>query len=112
VEDTANGFIEVAKSEKTIGEHINIATESEISMKELAQNLIDIINPKAQIITDEERLRPEKSEVFRLFGSATKIKELTNWKPQQDLNAGLTKTIEWFSKEENLRNYKADIYNI
>ncbi|RUA34793.1 MAG: NAD-dependent dehydratase [Bacteroidetes bacterium] len=112
VEDTANAFIEIAKSDKTIGEHINIATESEISMQELAQGLIDIINPKAKIITDAERLRPEKSEVFRLFGSAQKIKELTNWKPQYDLTAGLTQTIEWFSKEENLKNYKSDIYNI
>lgn len=112
VEDTANGFIEIAKSDKAIGEHINIATESEISMQQLAQGLIDIINPEAKIITDEERIRPEKSEVFRLFGSAQKIKELTNWKPQYDLTAGLNKTIEWFSKEENLKNYKADIYNI
>lgn len=112
VEDTANGFIEIAKSAKAIGEHINIATESEISMQQLAQGLIDIINPKAAIITDEERLRPEKSEVFRLFGSAQKIKELTNWKPQYDLTAGLNKTIDWFSKEENLKNYKSDIYNI
>ena len=112
VEDTANAFIEIAKSDKAIGEQINVATESEISMQQLAQVLIDIINPQAKIITDEERLRPEKSEVFRLFGSAQKIKELTNWKPQYDLTAGLTQTIEWFSKEENLKNYKSDIYNI
>ncbi len=112
VEDTANAFIEIAKSDKAIGEHINIATESEISMKELAQSLIDIINPEAKIFTDEERVRPEKSEVFRLFGSAQKIRELTNWSPQHDLASGLGKTIEWFSKEENLRTYKSDIYNI
>lgn len=112
VEDTVNGFIDIAKSDKTIGEHINIATESEISMEELFQTLIKIINPKANVVTDIERLRPEKSEVFRLFGSAKKIKELTNWQPRYNLTAGLTKTIDWFSKEENLRDYKSDIYNI
>lgn len=112
VEDTANAFVEIAKSNEAIGQQINIATESEISMQELAQGLIDIINPKAKIITDQERLRPGKSEVFRLFGSAQKIKELTRWQPQYDLTAGLNKTIEWFSKEENIKNYKSDIYNI
>ena len=112
VKDTVNGFIEIAKSDKTIGEHINIATESEISMKDLAENLIDIIKPDAEIITDQERLRPENSEVFRLYGSAQKIKELTNWEPKYDLKSGLKETIEWFSKEENLKSYKSGIYNI
>ncbi|QCK15926.1 NAD-dependent 4,6-dehydratase LegB [Mangrovivirga cuniculi] len=112
VEDTARGFIEIAKSDKTIGEHVNIATESEISMQELAQTMIDQINPQARIVTDNERLRPEKSEVFRLFGSAKKIKELTDWTPNYTLETGLAETISWFSQTENLKNYKADIYNI
>ncbi|MCX2745186.1 NAD-dependent 4,6-dehydratase LegB [Mangrovivirga sp. M17] len=112
VKDTARGFIEIAKSDKTIGEHINIATESEISMRELAQTMIDQINPEARIVTDNERMRPEKSEVYRLFGSAKKIKELTDWTPNYTLETGLAETIEWFSQEENLKNYKADIYNI
>lgn len=112
VKDTANAFVEIAKSEKTIGEEINIATQREISIKDLAQILIDTINPKAKIISDEIRLRPDKSEVERLLGSAEKIKSLTNWKPNYTLQEGLKQTIEWFSKSENLKQYKADIYNV
>lgn len=112
VKDTVNGFVEIAKSEKTVGEEINIATQEEISIQDLAQTLIDIINPKAKIITDEARLRPEKSEVERLLGSAEKIKSLTSWKPEFKLKEGLQQTIEWFSAAENSKNYKADIYNV
>lgn len=112
VKDTANAFVEIAKSKKTIGEEINIATEQEISIQDLAQTIIDIINPKAKIISDDIRLRPEKSEVERLLGSSAKIKSLTNWKQTVDLNEGLKQTIEWFRNPENLKNYKADIYNV
>jgi|ERR1700757_1854035 len=112
VKDTVNAFIEIAKSDKTIGEEINIATQQEISIQNLAQQLINTINPSAKIITDDIRQRPEKSEVERLLGSADKIKALTNWKPNYDLQTGLVQTIEWFSKLENLNRYKADIYNV
>ncbi len=112
VKDTVNGFVEIAKSAKTIGEEINIASQEEISIRDLAQTLIDMINPKAKIVSDDIRLRPEKSEVERLLGSAEKIKSLTNWKPQFNLHEGLKQTIEWFSDPENLKKYKADIYNV
>jgi NAD dependent epimerase/dehydratase len=112
VKDTANGFLEIAKSKETIGHEINIATEQEISIQDLGQMLIDSINPKAKIISDEVRLRPEKSEVERLLGSATKIKSLTGWQPKVDLKEGLKQTIEWFNNTENSKNYKADIYNV
>jgi len=112
VSDTVNGFIEIAKSEKTIGEKINIATQSEISIGSLAQMIIDIINPEAKIIRDPKRLRPEKSEVQRLLGSNKKLKELTNWKQSYSLEKGLKETIEWFSNKENLKQYKAGIYNV
>ncbi len=112
VKDTVNGFVEIAKSTKTIGKEINIASQQEISIQDLAQKIIDSINPNAKIISDDIRLRPEKSEVERLLGSAGKIKSLTNWKPQFDLNEGLKQTIEWFCKPENIKNYKADIYNV
>lgn len=112
VKDTATGFIAIAKSERTIGEEINIATNSEISVGELAQKLIDIINPKAKIITDESRLRPEKSEVERLCGSNEKLKSLTDWKQEVSLDDGLRRTIEWFREPSNLSKYKADVYNI
>ena len=112
VKDTANGFVEIAKSEKTIGHEINIATQQEISIQDLAQSLIDTINPKAKIISDDVRLRPEKSEVERLLGAADKIKALTNWQPTYNLQEGIKQTIEWFSKPENLKQYKPDIYNV
>jgi len=110
VKDTANGFIQIAKSEKTIGEEINIATQSEISIGELAGEIITQINPKARIICDEERLRPEKSEVDRLLGSNEKIKRLTDWEPKYTLTEGISETIEWI--KGNLSSYKTDIYNV
>jgi NAD dependent epimerase/dehydratase len=112
VQDTANGFIEIAKSDKTIGQEINIATQQEISIQNLAQLLIDTINPTAKIISDDIRLRPEKSEVERLLGSADKIKSLTNWQPKYSLQEGLKQTIEWFSIPENLKQYKTHLYNV
>ncbi|MEG2548472.1 MAG: NAD-dependent 4,6-dehydratase LegB [Eubacterium sp.] len=110
VKDTANGFIEIAKSNQTIGEEINIATQHEISIGELAQEIIDQINPEAKIICEEQRLRPEKSEVNRLLGSNEKIKQLTNWEPQYTFKEGIQETIEWMKK--NLNAYKTDIYNV
>lgn len=110
VKDTINGFIEIAKSDKTIGEEINIATHSEISIGDLAQKIINLINPKATIECDNERLRPKNSEVERLFGCNKKIKDLTEWKQNYSLDDGLKETIEWI--KNNLNFYKADIYNI
>lgn len=110
VKDTANGFIEIFKSDKTIGQEINIATQKEISIGELAQELIRQINPNARIVCDEERLRPEKSEVNRLLGSNEKIRELTNWAPRYTLEEGLAETIKFL--RQNLSKYKTDIYNI
>ncbi len=112
VKDTVNGFVEIAKSEKLIGQDCNIATQSEIAVGALAQELIRQINPEAKIITEEERMRPEKSEVFRLFGSNQKIKDNTNWQLKYSLQEGLAETIAWFKQKENLKQYKADIYNI
>ncbi|MDY0245116.1 MAG: GDP-mannose 4,6-dehydratase, partial [Sphaerochaeta sp.] len=97
-------------SERTIGEEINIATQQEISIGQLAGELIRQINPIAQIVCDEERLRPEKSEVNRLLGSNEKIKQLTGWKQRYTLEQGLAETIEFF--RHNLDKYKIDIYNI
>jgi NAD dependent epimerase/dehydratase len=112
VKDTAQGFIEIAKSERAIGEEINIATQSEISMADLTNLIIRLTGKNAKIITDDIRLRPEKSEVERLHGSNRKILELTEWKQKFSLEEGLKSTIEWFSKAENLTKYKDDIYNI
>lgn len=110
VKDTANGFIEIAKTDKTIGEEINIATQQEISIGKLAEELIRQINPNAKIECDEQRLRPEKSEVNRLLGSNEKIMKLTNWKPNYTFELGLAETIKFY--KNNIEKYKTTIYNI
>jgi len=112
VKDTVKGFIEIAQSDSLIGHECNIATNSEISMQEMADTLVKLINPKAKIVQDKARLRPEKSEVFRLFGDNSKILEHTNWKVEHTLKEGLQKTIDWFSDKDNLKQYKAGIYNV
>jgi len=112
VKDTVNAFIEIAKSEKAVGEEINIATQSEISIRNVAQKLIKMIDPTVTIVSDEERIRPENSEVRRLLGSNEKIKKITKWRLQYIFDEGLKETIDWFKKEENLGLYKPDAYNV
>ena len=110
VKDTVNGFVEIYKSGRTVGEEINIATQQEISIGELAEELIRQINPQARIVCDDQRLRPQNSEVNRLLGSNTKIKELTDWRPRFSFEEGLAETISFLKL--NLNKYKADIYNL
>ena len=110
VKDTAAGFIAIAESDQTIGEEINIATQQEISIGELAREIISQINPNVKIICDDQRIRPEKSEVNRLLGANLKIKKLTNWKQQYTFAQGIAETIAWM--RENLDKYKTEIYNI
>lgn len=110
VKDTAAAFITIAESEKTLGEEINIATQKEISIAELAKEIISQINPRAKILCDEERIRPINSEVNRLLGSNKKIKELTQWEPKYSLKQGIRECISWI--KENIQYYKTDIYNI
>ncbi len=108
--DTVAGMMAIAGCDKAIGEEINIATGVEISIGELANELIRQINPAAKIICEDERLRPEKSEVNRLLGCNKKITALTDWTPKYDLAKGLAATIDWL--RGNLSEYKSDIYNI
>lgn len=110
VKDTARGFYEIFRAENTIGEEINIATQQEISIGELANELIRQINPAAKIVCDEQRLRPEKSEVNRLLGCNEKILRMTNWRPQYTLEQGLAETIAFL--KDHLNRYKVDIYNL
>ena len=110
VKDTAAGFIAIAESDKTIGQEINIATQREISIGDLAKEIIAQINPDAKIVCDEQRLRPEKSEVNRLLGANAKIKELTDWKQQYTFEQGIAETIAWI--RQNMDAYKTDIYNV
>jgi len=112
VKDTAKGFLEIAKSDDLLGQEVNIATQNEISIGDMANELIEQINPNAKIVQEAERLRPAKSEVFRLYGSNQKLHETTGWKPETSLEEGLRQTIEWFKIEENLKLYKSGIYNI
>ncbi|HDL20056.1 MAG TPA: SDR family NAD(P)-dependent oxidoreductase [Nitrospirae bacterium] len=112
VKDTCDGFIALAKCARAVGKEINICNGKEISIGDLAGTLIEIINPAAKIISDEDRLRPDKSEVERLLGSNSLITELTGWKPKHTIKQGLSKTVEWFKKDNVLKKYKSDIYNV
>lgn len=110
VKDTVNGFVAIAESKNTIGEEINIASQREVSIGELAEEIIAQINPSAEIICEEVRRRPEKSEVNRLLGSNQKIMRLTDWKQEYTFEEGIQETISWI--KNNLEQYKIDIYNI
>ena len=112
VKDTVRGFIEIAESDQTVGEEINIASGSEISIGDLAKLLIEQINPAARIISDDQRIRPVKSEVERLFGCNKKIVMLTNWHARYDLSSGLQQTVDWFRSRTDLGQFKSNIYNI
>lgn len=110
VKDTANGFYEISVSNNTIGEEINIATQTEISIGQLAEEIIKQVNPDASIICDEARLRPSKSEVNRLLGCNEKIHRLTQWKQKYSFEEGIAETIEWI--RNNIGCFKSDIYNL
>lgn len=112
VKDTVEGFAQIAQTDNLVGEDCNIATEDEISIGDLAEQIIQLINPDAEIVTDEQRVRPDSSEVYRLYGSAEKLREQTGWSPDFSLSEGLQETIDWFDIEENRRGYKPGIYNI
>jgi NAD dependent epimerase/dehydratase len=112
VKDTAKGFVEIAQCDSLDGLDVNIATQNEISVGELASTLVELINPQAKIITDTDRIRPAKSEVERLLGSHERLKSHTGWTPQTSLSMGLQKTIEWFKQPQNLLKYKTEIYNV
>ncbi|MBB5149727.1 NAD-dependent 4,6-dehydratase LegB [Ureibacillus thermosphaericus] len=116
VKDTVRGFIAVMKSDNSIGEVINIGSNYEISIGETAQMIADIMDVELKIQTDEQRLRPEKSEVERLWADNSKAKQLLGWEPEyagkDGLRKGLEETIEWFTNPKNLSQYKADVYNI
>jgi NAD dependent epimerase/dehydratase len=110
--DTCKGFIELAKSSLSVGEVVNIGSNYEISVGEVASLIKSEMNSDIEIITDQQRIRPKKSEVTRLWCDNQKIKKLTDFKPKYDIESGLKKTIEWFREPSNLLKYKSDIYNI
>ena len=112
VKDTCRGFIALAENDQTIGKEINIASNFEISMKDILELIKKIMKSDVEFITDEQRLRPKNSEVFRLWGDNTLIKSLTDFDIEYPIEKGLEKTINWFTKPENLKKYKTDIYNV
>lgn len=112
VKDICQGFIAIAKAEKTIGEVVNIGSNSEYSIGSMVEQVASLMNSSVKIITKEERIRPENSEVFRLVCDNKKIKELAGYEVKYDFQAGLKESIEWFTQPENLKKYKANIYNV
>ena len=116
VTDTVAGFIAVAESERSVGEFINVGSNYEISIGDTVAMIADIMNVKIEIETDDVRLRPDKSEVERLWADNQKALALAGWQPKyadkDGLKRGLTETVEWLTKPENLAWYKADRYNI
>ncbi len=112
VADTCRGYLELAKCDKAIGETVNIGSNFEISIKDTLDLIKDIMNSDVRFITDEQRIRPQNSEVFRLWCDNTKIRSLTGFEPKYSIREGLEKTVEWFTKPANLAKYKPGIYNV
>jgi NAD dependent epimerase/dehydratase len=112
VNDICNGYIEIAKSDKTIGEEINIASGIDISIGEIAEKIFLVLGVErdVRILTDQERVRPKKSEVMRLLGSNEKLRSLTSWNPKYDMEKGIRDTVNWF--KSNIERYKTNIYGI
>lgn len=116
VKDTVNGFIAVAESDKSVGQVINIGSNYEISIGDTVKLIAEVMGVDIEIETDEQRLRPEKSEVERLWASNTKARQLLGWEPayggHDGFRRGIKETVQWFTNKENLKQYKADVYNI
>lgn len=112
VEDTCLGMMAIAQSDKTIGETVNIGSNFEISVQDTLDMIKDIMGSDVTFVQDEQRLRPKDSEVFRLWCDNSLIKSLTGFEPQYDIRSGLSSTVDWFTDHENLKHYKAGIYNV
>jgi NAD dependent epimerase/dehydratase len=112
VEDTCRGFLELANCDEAVGQVVNIGSNFEISVGDVLNLIKEIMGSDVQFIIDEQRIRPEKSEVFRLWCDNTKIERLTGFKPSFSIREGLQKTVAWITQPQNLTKYKADIFNV
>ena len=112
VKDTCKGFVELATCDEAIGQEVNIASNQEISMRDTLQLIAKIMDADVAFVEDEQRIRPKNSEVFRLRGDNTKIKQLTGFTPSYSLEDGLRETVKWFLDKNNLKKYKYEIYNV
>ncbi len=111
VKDTCRGFLAIARAEGVEGEEINIATGAEVTMKQTLMKIAEIMDADINWVVDPKRIRPSKSEVFRLCGDNTKIETLTDWRPEWSLEEGLRATVDWFRNPDNLAKYKYNVYN-
>lgn len=111
VKDTCRGFLAIARAEGVEGEEINIATGTEVTMKQTLMKIAEIMDADINWVVDPKRIRPSKSEVFRLCGDNTKIETLTDWRPEWSLEEGLRATVDWFRNPDNLAKYKYNVYN-
>jgi len=112
VKDIARGFLLIAENDDTIGEELNICTNSEISMMDVFIKIKEIMGRNVSLVSENERLRPKKSEVYRLWGDNSRIKKFTSYKPGYSIDQGLKETISWFDDPKNLEKYKSGIYNV
>lgn len=112
VRDTCRGFVDLARCDAAVGEIVNIGSNFEISVGDTLDMIREIMGRDVEFVTDECRLRPEKSEVFRLWCDNRKINELTGFRPEVDIREGLRRTIEWLTQPANLARYKPGIYNV
>jgi len=112
VTDTCCGFLALAKCSAAIGQTVNIGSNYEISVGDTVALIRELMGSQVEFMLDEDRIRPQGSEVFRLWCDNRRLHELTGYRPAVDIRAGLQKTIEWFIRPENLSHYKADIYNV
>lgn len=112
VTDTCRGFLALARCDAAIGQIVNVGSNYEISVSDVLNLIREIMNSDVEFISDDQRLRPENSEVFRLWCDNSKIRELTGFEPEYNIRDGLSATVEWFTRSKYLSRYKADIYNI
>ena len=116
ISDTVNGFISALSSKSGVGEVINLGSNFEISIQDIASLIGEIMNQEIKVIDSDERIRPENSEVNRLWADNSKAIELLTWKPEyasiNGLKKGLEETVNWFKKPNNLNLYKSEIYNV
>ena len=110
--DTCHGFIALAECDESIGQEVNIGSNFEISIGDTLKIIKELMDSDVEFILDKNRIRPNKSEVFRLWCDNSKIENLTGFKPKIQIKEGLRRTIHWIKKPENLKKYKSEIYNV
>ena len=110
--DTCGGLLSLLESDKTLGKTINLGSNHEISIADLFHLIKKVMHSDVELVTDEVRLRPEKSEVFRLWCDNSQLQALTGYQPQYSLEQGLKHTADWFTQSNNLKQYKTEVYNV